>query len=75
MKIRQIVGDNIRGYRHIKGWSQEKLGTRAKLHYNYIGAVERGEKTISIDSLSYLAKALNVPIACFFEEGSYRKGK
>jgi transcriptional regulator with XRE-family HTH domain len=73
MKIRQIVGDNIRGYRHAKGWSQEKLGVRAKLHYNYIGTIERGEKTISVDSLASIAKALNVPIVQFFIDGSYRK--
>lgn len=72
MKIRQIVGDNIRGYRNAKGWSQEKLGVRAKLHYNYIGTVERGEKTISVDSLAMIAKALNIPIINFFREGSYR---
>jgi transcriptional regulator with XRE-family HTH domain len=73
MKIRQIVGDNIRGYRHAKGWSQEKLGVRAKLHYNYIGAVERGEKTISIDSLAQIAKALNVDVILLFKEGSFRQ--
>jgi transcriptional regulator with XRE-family HTH domain len=72
MKIGQIVGENIRGFRHAKGWSQEKLGTRSKLHYNYIGCVERGEKSISVDNLSLIAKALKVPIQMFFLEGSYR---
>jgi transcriptional regulator with XRE-family HTH domain len=72
MKIGEMVGENIRGFRNAKGWSQEKLGTRSGLHYNYIGTVERGEKSISVDNLGLIAKALNIPIARFFEEGSYR---
>mgnify|MGYP001794410558 CR=1 FL=1 len=72
-KIGQIVGENIRGFRNAKGWSQEKLGTRSKLHYNYLGTVERGEKSISVDNLGLIAKALGVPITRFFEEGSYKE--
>ena len=75
MKTGRIVGENIRGLRNAKGWSQEKLGTRSKLHYNYIGCVERAEKSISVDNLSKIAKALHIPIERFFEEGFYRDVK
>ena len=73
MKIGEIVGENIRGFRQAKGWSQEKLGARSGLHYNYIGTVERGEKSISVDNLGLIAKALNIPITNFFIEGAFRK--
>jgi transcriptional regulator with XRE-family HTH domain len=73
MKTGKIVGENIRGFRNIKGWSQEKLGTRSGLHYNYIGTVERGEKSISVDNLAKIAKALGIFIGKFFEEGAYKK--
>jgi transcriptional regulator with XRE-family HTH domain len=33
------------------------------LHPNYIGEVERGEKTISVDALVRLAKALEVRLS------------
>ena len=40
--------------------TQEQLGELADLNPKYIGEVERMEKTISIDSLARIAKALKV---------------
>jgi transcriptional regulator with XRE-family HTH domain len=61
-----IVGDAIRGARKAVGFSQEKLAERAELHPNYIGEVERGEKTISVDALLRIAAALKVSVTRFF---------
>jgi len=72
MDIKSVVGENIRGYRSSLGWSQEKLAVRAKLHYNYIGTVERAEDNISILSLHKIAKALKVKPFLFFIEHAYR---
>jgi transcriptional regulator with XRE-family HTH domain len=60
VNIQRTVGDNIRGFRTKVGWSQEKLALRSKLHYNYIGTVERAEDNISITSLVKIAQALKV---------------
>jgi len=65
-KHRKIVGDAIREIRKAAALSQEKLAERADLHPNYIGEVERGEKTISVDALFRIAGALNVSITKFF---------
>lgn len=40
--------------------TQEKLGELAELNPKYIGEVERMEKTISVDALARIAKALGV---------------
>jgi transcriptional regulator with XRE-family HTH domain len=48
------------------GLSQEKLAERADLHPNYIGEVERGEKTISVDALLRISKALRCSVTTFF---------
>lgn len=40
--------------------TQEQLGELSDLNPKYIGEVERMEKTISIDSLARIAKALKV---------------
>ena len=55
-----MLGENIRARRKHIGLSQEKLAERAELHPVYISAVERGAKTISMDALVRVAKALKV---------------
>jgi transcriptional regulator with XRE-family HTH domain len=39
----QAFGRAVRWARARRGLSQEELGFRARLHRNYIGAIERGE--------------------------------
>jgi transcriptional regulator with XRE-family HTH domain len=65
-RARKIVGDAIREQRKTARLSQEKLAEKADLHPNYIGEVERGEKTISVDALLRIASALKVSISTFF---------
>ena len=59
-KYRRILGEAIRTYRKRAGLSQEKLAEKAELHPVYVSAVERGAKTISMDALMRIAKALRV---------------
>ncbi|MEI7775178.1 MAG: helix-turn-helix transcriptional regulator [Verrucomicrobiota bacterium] len=65
-KQRKIVGDALREERKAAGLTQEKLAEKAELHPNYIGEVERAEKTISVDALMRIALALKVSITRFF---------
>jgi transcriptional regulator with XRE-family HTH domain len=62
-KHRQILGEAIRTYRKQAGLSQERLAERAELHPVYISAVERGAKTISLDALMRIVRALNVRLS------------
>ncbi len=39
----QALGRAVRWARARRGLSQEELGFRARLHRNYVGAIERGE--------------------------------
>jgi len=43
--------------------SQESLGQRAGLSGKFVGEVERGEKSISVDSLYRIAVALEMPLS------------
>lgn len=61
-EIKKLIGDRIRDLRKKKGLAQEKLGSKAKLHYTYIGGIERGEKNVSIITLSKIAKGLGTTV-------------
>ena len=54
----ESLGKNIRALRRSKGMSQEKLAEAADLSPNYIGMIERGEKTLSLESFVNIANAL-----------------
>ena len=64
--VRVLVGERIRSLRKERGWSQEELGEKADLHHTYVGAVERGEKNASIDTLEKIAVAFNIEILDLF---------
>jgi len=55
-----VLSRNVRRLRQKSGLSQDELGERAKLHRTYVGAIERGERNITLQSLARLAKALGV---------------
>ena len=47
----ESIGKNIRKYRLMRKLRQEDLAEKADLSINYVGAIERGEKTPSLESL------------------------
>lgn len=67
-KHRRVLGEAIRSHRKSAGLTQEKLAEHADLHPNYIGEVERGEKTISIDTLFRIANSLKVKLRDLIKE-------
>jgi XRE family transcriptional regulator, regulator of sulfur utilization len=59
-QYRRVLGEAIRINRKTAGLSQEKLAEKAELHPKYLSEVERGQKTISMDALMRITKALKV---------------
>jgi transcriptional regulator with XRE-family HTH domain len=73
-RLRTAFGRRLRELRRRRGWSQEVLGAKASLSDKFLGEVERGEKSISLDNLAYLARALGVPLVAMLKGLKARKG-
>ncbi|WP_430786367.1 helix-turn-helix domain-containing protein [Virgibacillus flavescens] len=67
-RILTIIGSNIRYYRMKKGWSQEQLAFECDLHRTYIGAVERGERNITVLNLFKIKDELGVRLKDLYPE-------
>jgi XRE family transcriptional regulator, regulator of sulfur utilization len=66
----QKLGIRIRTLRLARGLTQESLAERAGIHEKFVGAVERGERNITLRNVVRIARGLDVPIsALFIEEG------
>jgi transcriptional regulator with XRE-family HTH domain len=55
---RVVFGENLRRARVGKGLSQEALGEISGVHRTFVGAIERAENNVSIDSMERLAAAV-----------------
>jgi transcriptional regulator with XRE-family HTH domain len=58
MSSNEVVAENLRFLRQQRGWSQELCAEKCELHRTYIGAVERGERNITLGTLDRIAQAL-----------------
>ena len=61
------IGERVRNFRTQAGLSQEDLAEKAGLHSSYIGVIERGEKTASIESVEKIVIALDITFEALFE--------
>jgi transcriptional regulator with XRE-family HTH domain len=68
VKIQQEFGNVIRRRRGKAALSQEALADKAGLHRNYIGLLERGLRTPSIDVVRKLAIGLNTTMSSLIGE-------
>lgn len=58
--LQEILAANVRLQRLSCGLSQEDLADKAGLHRTYVGAVERGERNVTLKTLETLAAALKI---------------
>jgi len=55
-----ILGKRLRSLREQRGWSQEYCAEQCGLHRTYIGAVERGERNLTLDTVDRIASAFGL---------------
>jgi len=66
VNLRNLFSRNIKKYRQMKGWSQEKLAERMDISTNYLSEIETGKGWVSPFSLVKLANALEIEIFQLF---------
>lgn len=62
------MAKNLRVLRKQKGLSQEDLAFQAGINRNYVGQIEREEKSPTIDILEKIADSLNIKPEVFFAQ-------
>lgn len=62
------LGTLIRQLRLEVGISQEEFADRCGLHRTYIGSIERGEKTITVETALKIAQALGLSLSQMFSQ-------
>lgn len=68
MNITQRFGIKMRQVRKHAGLSQDELAERCDLHRTYIGAVERGERNITLMNAEKIANALQLPLSALVND-------
>lgn len=67
-KILRDLGDAIRRERTESQLSQEGLAAKCGLHRTYIGSIERGERNLSVNTLTLVAKALGLSASSLLQK-------
>jgi transcriptional regulator with XRE-family HTH domain len=65
--LAERLGKCIRRLRSEAGLSQEAFADRCGLHRTYMGCIERGEKTITIETADKVARALGLTLSQLFK--------
>lgn len=60
------LGKRIQKRRKELGFSQEELAEKVKISRAYMGFIEQGRNTPSLELLEKVAKALKIPLADLF---------
>jgi transcriptional regulator with XRE-family HTH domain len=66
-EIHKRLGKRIAGLRKERGFSQEGFAHECGFHRSYMGAVERGEKNITLAMVNKIAKALKISLSELFK--------
>jgi len=67
-QVQVVFGKRLRALRTEQQLTLEMLAERSDLHENYVGAVERGERNLSLYNIWRLANGLGLATADLMQE-------
>jgi len=68
-----VVAANVRRFRRDRKLSQEQFAELTELHRTYVGAIERGERNITLKTLEQIANALGVSCAVLLTSAEHKR--
>lgn len=73
--VQELFGKRLRALRTEQKLTLEMLGEHCDLHENYVGAVERGERNLSLYNVWRLANGLGLSASDLVQDLPPRKSK
>jgi transcriptional regulator with XRE-family HTH domain len=70
--LQRTVGRNLRACRQAKGLSQEAFADVLGVHRTYMGAVERGERNLTLKSIERIAERIDVDPLMLLDACAFR---
>lgn len=70
IQIDKEFGHRVAELRKQANLTQEELAFRSGMHRAYIGTIERGEKSPTLNTIYKIAKALGIQIKDFFNHAT-----
>lgn len=67
-EVQRRFGARLRRLRKERGLSQEAVALTSDLDRSYLGAIERGERNVSLVNIHRIARALQIEAAELFRE-------
>ena len=58
--LQKDFGKKVKQLRKLADLTQEQLASKAKMDYKYLGAIERGEKNLTIENIKKISGGLDV---------------
>ncbi|MEZ5076977.1 MAG: helix-turn-helix transcriptional regulator [Solirubrobacterales bacterium] len=71
-RVLKALGAALADARRDRGMTQETLSLATGIHRNYIGGIERGERSPTVATIAVLADALSVSLGDLFVEADSR---
>lgn len=75
MTVYRAIGLRVAALRRERHWTQEQLAERAKMSPAYLARIEGGRRRATVEVLSRLAKALDVPLWRLFASSRMTAGE